>query len=263
MKFDKEYKNEMDLLSPSEEQLDRIKKGVYERIERENAEAANAPKLNKKPKKPLGIKIAAISGTACAAALMTAVIGIRWHFNNPSLSNNADNFINTSVKYDTNGFSGTDRIPTAEGNGQFIEPADAAGITGGSPGYDSLTNETEISGESVYIGVQSQPPEQDYLQPTQADTLQNAAPGSSSQSLYLSFSEDKESCTVTLNGKAAAYKKADFYGGFDENNISGVDSGGFRSAENDLGENLFVRFAENDLYVFYESGEFFGYYKAK
>lgn len=246
MKFDKEFKDEMDLLSPSEEQIERIKKGVYERIEREKAEPVNIPKPRKKP---VWIKIAAISGTACAAALVIVVLGSRPGLMIPGMSDSA-NFTNNSIKSEVTLNYGTDMAPTAASDylsGGFDINAEVCnskeGQTGDTAVGGNIKDEVTMQGDSGSHITQSTSP-------------------SSSYTPHLSFSEDKESCTVTLGEKTLTYKKANIYGSA-LNSYSDLESGILQAANNDHEKKLLVHFDENELYVFYESGELFGYYKAE
>lgn len=253
--FDKKFKNEMDLLSPSEEQIERITKAVYERIEREKLESASAAKRSVKPKKPLRIKIAAISGTVCAAALVIAVIGIRKNFDIPLLSGGSSGF-NTAVKgegsfgYDMSpNAGGTDYIPPEDNGGNSVADAaanvnNADGITGKPSNFDGFDDPGYTSVHPTTVGVPG---------------MTQTTGASSSNTLYLSFSEDKKSCKFTENGKTTDYERSDVTAGIE----AGIGSDELCFAENDLGEKLFVHFDGNDLYVFYGSGELFGHYKAK
>ena len=76
MRFKDEFKEEMQKLSPTEEQQERIRNGVMKRLSEDSAP------IPSKKKKPLYLKIAAISGTAvCAAAIAVFVIaGVRGNF---------------------------------------------------------------------------------------------------------------------------------------------------------------------------------------
>lgn len=262
MKFDQEYKNEMDLLSPSEEQTERIKKGVYERLKREDSYPLNAPKPHRKP---LKIKIAAISATVCAAALVIVVIGSRGRFDIPL--NMTPNFTNNSIKAEGNINYTTDTAPGITAGDSIIYYSTSFFSGSGTAvdtelnGTDSLTDNmtgeaaigTNASDGSVMPGSASMPP------------TQNTNPSSTlgiSDRPYLSFSHDKKSCIVTLNGKNLTYKKSEMIasGEFDHTDL---DLGSFRSADSDLEEMLLVQFDENELFVIYESGEPFGYYRSK
>lgn len=255
MKFDKEYKNEMDRLSPSEEQIERIKKGVYERIERENAGSVNAPKLNKKP---LKIRSAAISGAACACAAALVIIAagsyVKLRDREINGIDSANHTVNNegSLYYNMNDTQG---VTVAGAASDFTDITDFCGSSGSSAEdkIESAAAETATSGEGIAPGGSS-------------GSLSSNAPQSStaisSNIPHFAFSDNNELCTVTLNGKTADYVKSEIYES-GENAINELNYGTFLSADSGLEEKLLVHFDENHLYVFYESGKLFGYYTAK
>lgn len=75
MNFKDEFKKEMQTISPTDKQVERIGKGVMKRLAESSDNTSPVPHR----KKPLYLRIAAVSGTAvCAAAIMIfAFMGIR------------------------------------------------------------------------------------------------------------------------------------------------------------------------------------------
>lgn len=102
MRFKDEFKEEMQKLSPTEEQRERIRNGVMKRISEDSAP------IPSKKKKPLYLKIAAISGTAvCAAAIAVfAIAGVRGNFiKSNGINCTEGNNGNTGGAYDNDIFS--------------------------------------------------------------------------------------------------------------------------------------------------------------
>lgn len=243
-RFVESYKNEMDLHSPSEEQTERIIKGVYERIERENSEPVTASKPRKKP---LWIKVTAVCGTACAAALVFAVIGFGTR-GLPSADRAPGFILNTNNKDEANYISGN-----AAGN---VHP-DNIGVTAENLG-DSAKDEFTAAASDFSVMIAA---EGAHSAPSEQDTMPVTSP-SGFPKPYLSFSEDRESCTVTeVDGKITIYERANLLEFADSGSY--IDTTALFITESDLGEELLVQFGVNDLYILDKSGKFFGYYKAK
>lgn len=246
MKFKQNYQDEMDRLSPDDEQLERIRNGVYARLERE-ADNNTEPAPNRR-KKPLRFKIAAISGGACACTCAAVLIifmngsvrnsGMAPMLNDTEIDCGYTGGAANSIIHDINcpqGIGGNQMDPT----GEYSPPTSIIS--------DSLSETNNASDGSTFGEIGS------------------ATAPSSNYSLYLMFSEDKSSCTVTMNGEKYVYREAEF--GF-TSDLSSEDYEQFiyesdnplRSADSNLDIKLFVQFDENVLYVFTESGTLYKYY---
>lgn len=236
----------MQNFSPTEEQCERIRLGVMQKL----SENPDKPDTYSKKKKPLYLKIAAISGTAvCAAALLIVVFtGLRGSRFLESANNAAGGHF---AQEDHNGGAANAPGFDYEDNGGNL------GVIG------SMTNSREpsslpgiaASGEGAYPsdhaapGYTSSPSGgRDPQLPDDPETSE-----SSSDIPYLLFSEDNEICEVTMHGEIIPYKSSDIY-------ISNEDSGELISAGSNLGSDFFVRFDDNVMVVFGSDGTVFGVY---
>lgn len=146
MKFEDEFKKELNKISPTEEQCERIRSGVAKKL------AESAPV---KKKKPLYLRIAAVSGASiCAAAVLIVVIfGTRGGVN--SINNIAGN---DAVAPSANKGSSTAGINTEGSSGDQGSPTKSDDVTGASysststhnaQGYPSATGSSQIQSPSV------------------------------------------------------------------------------------------------------------------
>ncbi len=79
MDFKQQYKTEMQNISPTEEQSERIRARVYEEIQK--------PQEAKKRKKPLPLKAIAITGASAACLVLAATFAFRFTHNGIMLEN--------------------------------------------------------------------------------------------------------------------------------------------------------------------------------
>lgn len=226
MDFKTEYQNELNKLSPTEEQCERIRSGVMQKLSED---------MPVKRKKPLYLKIAAVSGAAVCAAAVAIVIfaGIK-----PKVNWSGNSVISPSA----NGTMGN----TAKGEDTNNAPA--------NNGTDSDT----ISG---FDGTKSNGSDQGGTSAEQS-AAQNASPnsgvstpGGTAPSPYLTFPEDKSTCEAVLNGEIYEYRKADGISGeaFSKDKAAAAGS--------NLDTELFVQFDENIMTVFFADGTLFGVYE--
>lgn len=229
MIFKEEYKKEMQKLSPSEEQCKRIRQGVMQKL------SDNTPEPSGK-KKPLYLKIAAISGTAvCAAAVMIVIFGGFRGFNLMEGKGN-DLAVNSSKNdyqswgaanepsYNNTGAAGGAQAPTMDSSSD----ADAM--------YDpnnNTNNEPSAAPQHPNIG-----------------NMNEGSPGIP----YLEFSEDKEVCEVTINDETVTYKRVDVSVGG-----AGRDKP-LISVRSEPGTELFVYFDNDVMEIYTKDGAFFGAY---
>lgn len=117
MNFKDEYKKEMQDISPTDEQTERIRNGVMKRLAQNSdipENASPAPQKGKK-KKPLYLKIAAVSGTAvCAAAIaIFVIVGSRGGITNSSNMTGTANNGGTNFTDNTNNVDIFDSLPSS------------------------------------------------------------------------------------------------------------------------------------------------------
>lgn len=224
MDFKTEYQNELNKLSPTEEQCERIRSGVMQKL------SENVPV---KRKKPLYLKLAAVSGAAVCAAAVAIVI-----FAGNRLQNN---------------FSGIALAPSAN---------DAMGNTAKGEDINNApaNNGTDSDFMSGFDGTKSDGADQggtsaDQMQGTSPSSGAVSAPGETMPSPYLTFPEDRSTCEAVLNGKIYEYRKAD--------GISGESFAKDKAAAagSNLDTELFVQFDEKIMTVFFADGTLFGVYE--
>lgn len=229
MDFKDEYKNEMQNISPTEEQCERIRSGVMRKL------SETAPV---KKKKPLYFKIAAVSGAAVCAAAVVIVI-----------------------------FAGTHSALHISGSKNMIaSPTDPGkGMTGGAANDG---NTSDFSFDGSYSSVIDCAPNSEKNESPHStlsssyDYSQNSGDQGNdtppmegmSDSPYLTFSGDKSSCVVTRDGAAYTYYTS-------EDHIAGSSSEDKAvAADSNLDMELFVQFDENIMTVFSKDGSLFGVY---
>lgn len=241
MDFKKEFQSEMQKLSPTDEQLERIKKGV----ERKLAEPP-APK-----KKTISLKAAAITmGSVCAAAVTLFVL-LNVNIYNESMSGgmNAASPNNSStaggIYWEMSGNKSTD------GNACASEPS--FDNTGSAPSSTPESLNDPNGFDSASKGAITSPSLGDSSKSEDCDITYI------SETPVLTFSEDEEQCNVILNGREYDYELlSDKFGSSDD--LGGEE---FTPASNNLGEELFVRFGENTMTVFSKNGKFYKQYILK
>lgn len=231
MNFKTEYKNEIQKISPTEEQCERIRSGVMRKL------AETAPE---KRKKPLYLKIAAVSGTAVCAAALLIVVFTGKHF-----------IINSDSKNEMTG----NNYGNATAAGEDLDAGFNTGGAAEAPGNnitDSMPNSISPSssdrgstGGSILPGVTADP---------QSPNSEGIGGASSPNIPYLTFSEDKTVCSVTQNGETADYQRT--APPIDSMFISDLSI----SADSDLDIELFVQFDENKMTIFFKDGSLFGVY---
>lgn len=236
MDFKDEYKNEMQNISPTEEQCERIRSGVMRKLS-ENATI--------KRKKPLYLRVAAISGAAVCAAAVAIVI-----------------FAGTHSAFYISGSNNMVASPTAPGDGlaggAMAEGSISNGAHSSVPGAapemsisdtDSTKNDNAYHEGSTYESL----PSQGYA-PDNSDSIDKPLTGSGAANPYLTFSGNKGSCVVTIDGATHTYYISDDHiaGFYSEEKVVAADS--------DLDTELFVQFDENIMTVFLKDGSVFGVY---
>lgn len=237
----------MDRLSPDDKQLERIRNGVYERLKHEADNTEPAPNCHKKP---LRLKIAAISGGACACTCAAVLI----IFMSGSLRNSSDAPMFNRTEKDYSGYT----IGAANSINQDINCAQNIGNNQMDP-TGEYSPPTSIISDSFSETNNASNDGTAFIE------MSSVTAPSSSNSLYLMFSEDKSSCTVTMNGKKYVYRETEFGLTADLSN-EGYDQfidesdNPLQSADSNLDIKLFVQFDENVLYVFTESRTLYKYY---
>lgn len=240
MDFKHEYQSEMQKLSPTDEQLERIKNGVMRRI----AEQPPTPK-----KKTISLKAAAITmGSVCAAAVTLFV------------------FLNVNIfKEDMIGTNAASPDHSLGGEGIYWEMSGNSSMeynTGASePTWDnavtsadslskpsSFDNASKVTTDSPSLGDGSKADSDDY------DT------SSIGETPVLIFSEDEELCSVILNGRQYDYRAVHSDSGFDSTEYIGTS---LTPTSNNLDQELFVRFDENGMTVITENGNIYKQYTLK
>lgn len=262
MDFKHEYQNEMQRLSPTDEQLDRIKNGVERRL----AEPQTEPK-----KKPMFIKIAAISGSSvCATAvLLFALIGVAGR---KDIILNGTDAAAPSASSGNGGFGFCNMAGDAEGN-ELTEQSpssDRGSIGGTTDGMCEITSTSKSqSSSSTWAGGSTledpeSPGGSKYHSPDViSDILSEYGISESTETPFLIFLEDEDLCSVILNGQQLDYTalKSDINWGTEENSGgANVNDESLRSASSNLGIELFVQFDENCMTVFTENGKFYKQY---
>ena len=259
MDLKEEFKKEMQALAPSEEQAERIRAGVMKKLAESNLDA---PDISAKKKKPLYLKIAAVSGTAvCAAVLIVVFTGLRHGIFLESADHAGGNFISNqhsfgnanapnAPNYDDSLAGGAGEYPdigmegasTADGNmsdniqSPSMESPGAAQSTGG-PGFSNFPS---ISGT-----------------PSGSDGNGGQNTGTSQSAPYLKFSEDSSVCDVTRYGETVTYRRYEGYVG-GENTAEPL-----QPAYSDIDTELFVQFDNDIMVVFYSDGTVFRAYIKK
>ena len=174
MSFEEQYKKEINEISPSEEQLERIRAGVMQKLQ--------------KKKKPLYLRVAAISG-ASAAALVIVAAAV---FALPRVKNDMNNFVgNSPNNAETNGNGTADFEPNG---GTMTEGNHSFGIDFGNLGESLYGDSYDKSGGAAY--------EPD------APGNGNSAP-QTADSPFLEWSSDGKQCTLTTASERRSYALTD------------------------------------------------------
>ncbi len=229
MDFKDEYKNEMQNISPTEEQCERIRSGVMRRLEE---------KTPVKRKKPLYLRIAAISGTAVCAAAVAIVI-----------------FAGTHSAFHFSGSNNMVASPAAPGNGMTGGATNEGSASISSiGGANSSINDCAPNSAKNDSSHSTQTPSNEYSQDSGDHGNETPPTGGVSSNPYLTFSEDKGSCVVTIDGATHTYYISD-------DHIGGLFSE-YKAvvADSNLDTVLFVQFDENIMTVYLNDGNLFGVY---
>ncbi len=220
MKFKDEYKKELNKISPTEEQCERIRSGVAKKI------AESAPV---KKKKPIYLRIAAVSGASiCAAAVLIVVIfgmGGGKHFYSLNMAPSANEGINAAGSNVCAGGADQELPPKNEDNTQHSygstsmstanaqsDPSsagtsqDTSMSIGGtspepskSPDSDGKTDSGGADGGEPMTGGGDELIPCEPAPPTGGGEIPDGF-------VYLAFSEDNGICEVTVNEATRSYR---------------------------------------------------------
>lgn len=241
MDFKEEYKKETQNISPTDEQCERIRNGVMKRLSESTENSAPAKK-----KKPLYLKIAAVSGTAvCAAAIaIFAIAGIQKSF----IKSNDMNCTEGSTNNAGGNFNAESVYGSSAMSDKQLDHNHSNAASNNAPGSKSetMSNPSYEDADSGDFGTDTKsetPGDTDGI--TNSDPTANAAP-------VLKFSEDKSTCTLTISGDTRTYRITDEVGEFSENYAV--------KAQSDLEDEFFVQFDENRMTVFFKDRTLLGVY---
>lgn len=144
MDFKQQYKTEMQNISPTEEQCERIRAKVYEEIKDPRSER-NKPRR----KKPLPLKAIAITGASAACLVLVSAIALRTI---PKM----ENLLGGAYDASPNGkftMEEANRINTAdaenEGSGFAAEPYDSASLDPTADGSAQSESRGSISSQAI------------------------------------------------------------------------------------------------------------------
>lgn len=228
MNFKDKYQEEMKLISPTEEQLERIQNVVADRL---------ADNRQTRKKKPLYLKAAAISGASvCAAAVLIAVLARGTHLTdhlNAAAPNNAlgmasgdaagdDRLSSSQAQSIDCGIESTDKLIPDYSD-------DSNSICDASP---SMSNNT---GTPTMIGSSSL-----YEMYSQYGLSNDGTP-------LLIFSEDMKNCTAVIDSKQRDYKFITF-----KSINSAILIESFREVYANIDEKPFVNFDEDEMLIYFK-----------
>ncbi len=285
MKFKDEYKKELNNISPTEEQCERIRSGVAKKI----AETAHV-----KRKKPLYLRIAAVSGASiCAAAVLIVVI-----FGTGGGKRIATGFL-TNKGNDTAGSctdaggNDDDLPPKSEDNLQYSYGS--ALTSTASPQSDLSTagtlQSTSSSNEGTSSEISCPPGNGDGTDSSIADSgepmtggedeLPPGEPASTGGGgnepifgggggdepsigggeeipegfVYLAFSEDNSVCEVTVNNAARSYRLDE-----DASAPPLFDDTAFGAVTNN-GLDVLAQFDKDMMFIYFKDGRIYNAYR--
>lgn len=260
MTFKDEFKKEMRKVSPTEEQRERIRSGVMKRI------SDNSEPVPKNKKKPLYLKIAAVSGSAvCAAAIaIFAIAGVHNYkitngVNSGMSANNAGGQANTSFSSQAETMTSQPLFDNAGCVTKDPEPngADASNAPAESL-YDSTDTKNSITGTDDLPTNSSKPYTADSNgeAPGEApESGDNPISNMGGSGVYLDFSDDRSDFSTVINGETHYYEIT--------NRIVEFSPTLADKALSNYGETLFIQ-SEGDLIaLFKEDKSFVGVYRMK
>lgn len=252
MDFKHEYQSEMQRLSPTEEQIERIKNGVKKQLDEPQ------PKTKKKP---MYLKIAAISGSSvCAAAvLMFVFIGIAGN-RIPGMSDMLAPTENNTANGLVGGVMNEGAAPPL-----YYEDTGSAGGCTEDNAYNGI-DYSKVHSETNSSKSQSISSSESSISAMPGSTgLGESSADQNSSIPFLVFSEDGNQCTVIFKGDQLDYT-ADTIG-FSDEEIKDFHTGesilpAYTKLvdQEDVKIKLFVKFDENHMSVFTEDGKLLNQY---
>ena len=232
MKFESQYKQEMNKIAPTEEQLERIREGVEREISRK--------------KKPLYLKVAAISG----AAAVVLVIGITvialprmTKMENDAYGGGTMNAAPMHAEHaDKNGGAGLAAADGAETNGGF-----------GANGW----TDSDRSDAGQHSGSATSPSAAEDMTSDRSDNHTDAPedPANSAyqETIHLELSEDGAICVVGIDGKQTVYERSDEGTPLPEDapKLSDMERAELLQIKNGVLTDIktFVHFDENNMWI--------------
>ncbi len=288
MKFKDEYKKELNKISPTEEQCERIRSGVAKKI------AESAPV---KKKKPLYLRIAAVSGASiCAAAVLIVVIfgmgggkriatGLLTNEGNNAAGSNInaggtdDNLPPKSEDNMQHSFSSASMStasvqsdPSSAGTSQDI--SSSLGETSSDP---SEPHDNDTGGGEPITGGESEPPHGEPA-PTGGGDEPGIGGGGEDRPgiggggedrpgigdggeeipegfVYLAFSKDNSVCEVTVNNAARSYRLDE-----DASAPPLSDDTAFGAVTNN-GLDVLAQFDEDMMFIYFKDGRIYNIYR--
>lgn len=289
MNFKDEFKKEMQSISPTDKQIERIGKGVMKRLAESSDNTSPVPQK----KKPFYLKIAAVSGTAvCAAAIVIfAFMGIR---NNVIKNGNMSMETNNGNIYGSSGAEASDGSPDHNYCSSSNAGIDSAGC-GSDP--DSSIKDVDATVENSKDGTNT---DGDDLQSDQSvtgsdnkgnssddniptgggDDNPNTAGGgtddnhdtaggentdtgggnidtgggdtSANTTPQLNFFNDGRICEISANGSTQVYRLTDDTAEFSDEKAVWANT--------DSGQGFLVQLEKDRAAVFYKNGSLLGVY---
>lgn len=255
MKFQEQYKKEINSISPTEEQCQRIYAGVYEKIkssetstdfkQSDHQNNTNSVTIAAKSRKtPLKLKTIAISGASAACVVIIAGVVFITHFRN-----NDNSFWDSPQTGNGTNSSVTENISYSSGLSDDILYSSADKAWTAEESTDGITSES-VSSEIDDI----------------SDLKDNAQFGDTDYP-RIEFYNDCNECVLYINNSSQRFISTNPpTGGSDENSSDAsnvIQHYEFYESQNNLGVKLSVKIKADIISVYDENGSLIGFFAAE
>lgn len=230
MDFKQQYQTEMQHISPSEEQCERIRAKVYEEIQK--PQNVQMPQMVQKHKKPLSLKAIAITGASAACLVLVTTFALRFAILSKESVNTAGGAAPAEMYQESETARANDMYDIANYGTISSNVAIVTHDTATSESKSTLLPGATENKSSEHIG---------------ADTVQVV--------LKIVFSEDMAMCEIY---KGDEYKKYALSNNapLKTKNESLLEE--IPAIYSSLNKTLFIYFKDNVMWVYNENKEFIG-----
>ncbi len=236
MDFKEQYKSDIEQISPSEEQCERIRARVYEEIRNQQVIGeAQKPQIIKARKKPLPLATIAITGASVACLVLVATVVLK-------------NQIGFKSEIGTSGGNAASEVSATSASENYTDDSDGFTLQAYVSKPENIaSDEAQENNFEMY--------DQADGSPKNIQSCSDSAMSSTNNPVKLTFAED-DTCTAYFKAGTRIYKLAEYFRSLPADTKPATIS----AENNSLGKTLRVYFTDNEMIVCDENDKIIGVY---